>query len=115
MRKGKEMVQIDIDYIFEKMGNVGLYYLRGDLSSDREDGLKVLLMRALHGTDRAVINLRNVSYIDERCMRLLRLAYKISLRLRKPIIITEIPENYIEEIFDHGTERSEEAYQLLND
>jgi anti-anti-sigma regulatory factor len=103
-----------IDYIFEKVGNVGLYYLRGKLTSDKEDSLKLLLMRALHRTDRAVINLRDVSCIDDSCMKLLIRAYKISLRMKKLLIIAEPPEDYMEEIFDLGKKNSKKEYRLFS-
>lgn len=89
-----------MNFTFEKYEEVGIFKLTGHLASDHEDELKLLLMRAVHSIDRAVLNLKEVIGIDARCLKLLRKAYCMSVRLKNPIILTEVPEQYISEIFN---------------
>jgi len=88
----------EVEYTYERIGDIGLFNLNGDLVKSCIGDLKVLLMRAVYADEKAVINLRNVQTIDMVCLNLLRDAYWTSIRLRKPIIITEVPERYIEHI-----------------
>ena len=89
-----------MNFTFEKYEEVGIFKLAGHLTSDHEDELKLLLMRAVYSIDRAVLNLKEIIGIDARCLRLLRKAYCMSVRLKNPIILTEVPEMYISEIFN---------------
>lgn len=88
-----------IDFTFEQFNNVGIFNLSGELTAEHEDELKLLLMRAIHSMDRAVLNLKKVTRIDMTCFNLLRKAYCTSLRLKSPIILTEVPRTYITEIY----------------
>ena len=87
----------------ESFKNVGIFTISGDISSEHEDSLKLLLMNAVHGVNRSVLNFRDVNRINRNCHRLLNKAYRTSLRLKNPIIITEIPETYLPEIFSCET------------
>ncbi len=89
-----------MNFSFEKYEDVGIFKLTGHITADHEDTLKLMLMRAVHSMDRAVLNLKDVSVIDSRCLRLLKKAYRMSVRLKNPIILTEVPAQYITEIFD---------------
>ena len=89
-----------MNFTFEKYEEVGVFKLSGHLTSDHEDELKLLLMRAVHSIDRAVVNLKEVIGIDAKCLRLLRKAYCMSVRLKNPIILTEVPKKYVSEIFN---------------
>jgi anti-anti-sigma regulatory factor len=94
-----EAMNKKINFTFEQFNNVGIFNLIGELSTEHEDELKLLLMRAIHSMDRAVLNMKKVTSIDITCFSLLRKAYCTSLRLKSPIIITDIPVNYISEIY----------------
>jgi anti-anti-sigma regulatory factor len=83
----------------ESFENVGIFTISGELSSDHEDNLKLLLMKAVHGISRSVLNFRGVNRINRNCLKLLNKAYRTSLRLKNPIIMTEVPETYLPEIF----------------
>ena len=85
---------------FEELDNVGIFTFKGEITTTQEDDLKMLLMRAIHGIDRAVLNFRKVTRIDIVCRELLRKAYCTSIRLKNPIIMTEVPKNYLSEIFN---------------
>ncbi len=89
----------NINFTFEQFNNVGIFNLIGELTAEHEDELKLLLMRAIHGMDRAVLNMKKVSRIDLTCFNLIRKAYCTSLRLKNPIILTEVPRNYINGIY----------------
>lgn len=88
-----------INFTYEQFNNVGIFNLNGELTSEHEDELKLLLMRAIHGVDRAVLNMKKVTRIDGTCFNLLRKAYCTSLRLKSPIILTEVPKDYINGIY----------------
>lgn len=98
-----------IDFTFEQLDNVGVFNLFGELTSEHEDELKLLLMRAIHSIDHAVLNLKKVSGIDRTCLTLLRKAYCTSIRLKSPIILTEVPGNYVHEIYNCETSDSSET------
>ena len=89
-----------MNFTFEQFNHVGIFNLMGELTAAHEDELKLLLMRAIHGVDRAVLNMKKVTRIDSACFKLLRKAYCTSLRLKNPIILTEVPRNYITEIYN---------------
>lgn len=84
---------------YEINKGIGIYSLSGKLTSRHEDDLKIVLMRALYNTERAVINLKEVSNIDESCLDLLKNAYCTSLRLKNPVIMTGIAREYADRIF----------------
>lgn len=88
-----------INFTFEQFNNVGIFNLIGELTAEHEDELKLLLMRAIHSMDRAVLNMKRVTRINLTCLNLLRKGYCTSIRLKSPIIITEVPANYINEIY----------------
>ena len=92
-----------MDVSIENLGNVGIFTFTGELTSKHEDDLKIFLMRAIHGIDRAVLNFRRVTRIDFVCRQLLRKAYCTSVKLKNPIIMTELPRNCMSEIFHCGT------------
>jgi anti-anti-sigma regulatory factor len=89
-----------MDVSFEKLENVGIFTFEGAITTKQENDLQILLMKAIHGIDRAVLNFRKVTRIDFVCRELLRKAYCTSVRLKNPIIITEVPRNYLSEIFN---------------
>jgi anti-anti-sigma regulatory factor len=94
------LAQTKINYSFEQNDNVGIFSFINEITSAQEDDLKIVLMRAVYSIDRAVLNFKRVSRIDRSCITLLRKAYCTSLRLKNPIILTEIPDKYISELFD---------------
>ncbi|MEN8264279.1 MAG: hypothetical protein ABFR82_12535 [Nitrospirota bacterium] len=85
---------------FEELENIGIFTFRGELTTKQEDDLKMLLMKAIHSSDRSVLNFRKVTKIDITCRELLRKAYCTSVRLKNPIIMTEIPKSYLPEILN---------------
>lgn len=93
----------DMPYKFERLGDVGIFTLNGELQSEHEDDLKLLLMRAMHSIERAVLNFKSVTEIDGICLQLLNRAYCASVRLKKPLILTNVPEHYLTELFSCQT------------
>ena len=89
-----------IHYTYEEFGNTGVFYISGDLTDEHEDELQLLLMRAIHSLKRAVLNLKKVTQIKPGSLALLRKAYCTSIRLKNPLILTQVPENYIAEIYN---------------
>ena len=87
----------------ESFEKVGIFTISGDISSKHEDNLKLLLMKAVHGVYRSVLNFRGVNRINRKCLKLLNKAYCTSLRLKNPIIMTEIPAAYLPDIFSCGS------------
>lgn len=79
------MIQKTIDLEYENNNGVGIYFLVGELTEHQEDDLKLILMRALYNTERAVINLKNVSLIGNSCLKLLNNAYCTSIRLKRSL------------------------------
>ena len=92
-----------INFTFEQFGNVGIFNLTGELTAEHEDELNLLLMRAIHRNGRAVLNLKKVTRIDLICLKLLEKAYCASIRLKNPIILTELPKHYSSELFNLQT------------
>jgi anti-anti-sigma regulatory factor len=88
-----------IDSHYEKNDGVGIYSVSGRLTAEQEGDLKMILMKALYSTERAVINFRDITEIDNSCLRLLRNAYCTSIHLKSPIIMTGIPQEYADGIF----------------
>lgn len=84
-----------MDFSFEQVGSVGIFILRGELTSDCEDGLKLVLMKAIHSMDRGVLNFKEVTLIDHKCLQLIKQAYAASVRIKNPLILTEVPQNYL--------------------
>lgn len=89
----------NINFTFKQFDNVGIFNLFGELTAEYQDELKLLLMRAIYGMDRAVLNLKKVTSIDFTCLNLLRNAYCASIRLKNPLILTEVPVIYLNEIY----------------
>lgn len=89
----------NILYKFETSGNVGIFTLNGELHAEHEDELTMLLMKALHGIERAVVNLKKVTRISNTCLQLFNKAYHTSVRLRNPLIFTEVPQKYLSDLF----------------
>ena len=87
----------------ESFENIGIFTLSGNISSEHEDHLNLLLMKAVHGLHKSVLNFKGVNKINRNCLKLLNRAYCTSLRLKNPIILTEIPETYLPDIFSCGT------------
>ena len=92
-----------INFTFEQLENVGIFNLFGELTAEHQDELKLLLMRATHGIDRAVLNLKKVTRIDFTCLKSLKKAYCTSIRLKSPLILTEVPVIYLTEIYNCET------------
>lgn len=108
------LTQTNINLHYEENGVVGIFSLSGELTADQEDDLKIMLMRALYRTERAVVNFKDVSKINNSCIKLLNNAYCTSIRLRNPIIITGIPQEYIDRVF-HCEEKEYRSFQLETD
>jgi anti-anti-sigma regulatory factor len=89
-RAGRRM-----DFAFEQVGSVGIFILKGELTGDSEDVLKIVLMKAIHSMDRGVLNFKEVTRIDHKCLQLIKQAYAASVRLKTPLILTEVPQNYV--------------------
>ena len=98
----------------ESFENVGIFKISGDISSDHEDSLKLLLMKAVNGLHRSVLNLRGAKNITANCLKLLNKAYCTSLRLKNPIIMIEVPETYQSEIFSCKSLTSDFTIQQNN-
>ncbi len=96
-------MNIKMNFTFEQLDNVGVFNLFGELTAEHQDELKLLLMRATHGIDRAVLNLKKVTRIDFTCLKLFRKAYCTSIRLMNPLILTEVPVIYLTEIYNCET------------
>ncbi len=84
-----------IDYTFEQVMHVGIFSLKGELTGDCADELKLILMRAIHSTDRSVLSLKDVTAIDQTCRALIRNAYCVSLRMKSSLIIIDSDESLI--------------------
>jgi len=91
-----------MDFSFEQVGSVGIFILKGELTKDCEDGLKLVLMKAIHSMDRGVLNFKEVTRIDHKCLQLIRQAYTASVRIKNPLILTEVPQNYLPAIMMMG-------------
>lgn len=76
-----------MEYTFKKIGHVGIYKFHGELTSEYESDLLLLLMRAFYKYERVVIDLHNVKKIDQSCTCLLNKAYLASKRFNKPFIL----------------------------
>lgn len=87
---------------FERKEGFGIVTFSSDLTKNNEKDLNLLLMRAINGIDRAVLNMRNVVKIDVECMKLLQEAYHTSLRLKNPMIVTGLSANYRRELFQNN-------------
>lgn len=107
-------MQKTIDLQYENTGGVGIYSLAGELTMQQGDDLKLILMRALYNTERAVINLKNVSMIDNSCLKLLNNAYCTSIRLKSSVIVTGIPRQYADGILSCN-EKGERDIQFAKD
>ena len=90
-----------MDFTFEQVGRVGIYILRGELTGDCEDSLKIVLMKAIHSMDRAVLNFKKVAWIDPKCLQLIRQAYFTSVRMKNPLILTDVPQKYLSDMIKH--------------
>ena len=98
-RKTKMNLIKNISYTFETSGKIGIFALNGELNAEHENDLSVLLMKAIYGIERAVVNLKEVTKISSPCLQLLNRGYCTSLRLRRPLILTEVPRKYISEMY----------------
>jgi anti-anti-sigma regulatory factor len=108
------ITQTKINLHYEENCGVGIFSLSGELTADQEDDLKIMLMRALYSTERAVVNFKDVSKINHSSIKLLKNAYCTSIRLRNPIIITGIPQEYIDRVFDYE-EKHYRSFQSVTD
>jgi anti-anti-sigma regulatory factor len=82
-----------MEVTFEQVGTVGIFKFRGELTGDHEENLKLILMRAIHSIDRAVLNFKKVTWIDLECLQLVKQAYLTSVRLKNPLILIEVPKS----------------------
>lgn len=94
-----------MNYTFEQVGRVGIFILRGELTGDCEDSLKIVLMKAIHSMDRAVLNFKKIAWIDPKCLQLIRQAYFTSVRLKNPLILTDVPQNYLPDMMKNKNDR----------
>ena len=94
-----ERSKSDMNILFEQQGNTGIYNFNGTIGKRYENDLRDLLIHAIHGMDRAVLNFKNVTKIDKQCRNLLKTAYCTSLRLRNPLILTNVPKVYLSDLF----------------
>ena len=85
-------------YEIQKLNNVSVFNLYGELSAEHESELNLLLMRAIHGEDRAVVNLKHITAADTACLTMLRDAYTASQRIRNPLIFIGMRKEYEEDI-----------------
>ncbi len=92
-----------MSYKFEQSGNIGIFDLNGELSSEHENDLSALLLKAIYGIERAVLNLKEVTKISTSCLQLLNRGYCTSLRLKRPIILTAVPKRYISGLYNCDT------------
>jgi ABC-type transporter Mla MlaB component len=76
-----------MEYTFKKIGYLGIYKFHGELTSECENDLLLLLMRSFYKYERVVIDLHNVKKIDQPCISLLKKAYMASKRFNKPFIL----------------------------
>jgi anti-anti-sigma regulatory factor len=100
--------------VFEQIGSVGIFDFSGELTLEHEDNLKIALMRALHSLDRAVLNFKTVTLIDRTCLQLIKEAYYTSVRLKNPLILINLQQNYLMKIF-HRAGEEHAAYSLNTD
>jgi anti-anti-sigma regulatory factor len=77
-------------YTFEEMGHLGIYKFQGELTSECERDLLLILMRAFYKYEQIVIDFHNVKKIDHVCVRLLNKAYLTSKRFKRPFILNGI-------------------------
>lgn len=82
-----------MEVTFEQVGRVGIFKFRGDLTGAHEENLKLILMRAIHSIDRAVLNFDKVTWMDLKCLQLVKQAYLTSVRLKNPLILIEAPQS----------------------
>lgn len=91
----------NINFTLQELNNVRIFNLFGELNTEHEDELSLLLMKAIHSVDhRSVLNLNNITRIDLKCLNLLKKAYCTSVRLKNPLIFTKVPEDYMSDIYD---------------
>ncbi len=90
----------NIDCSFEEYGGIGIFSFGGKLTEEHKDDLNMLLMRAIHSIDRAVLNFSKVKQIDMPSLMQIKKAYYTSIRLKNPLIMTEVPHKYKKELFD---------------
>jgi anti-anti-sigma regulatory factor len=90
----------NLPYKLERSGNIGIFAFNGELSSEHENDLTLILMKAIHNSDRAVLNLKEVTKINSTCLQLLNTAYCTSIRLKKPLILTEVPKKYLSDMYN---------------
>jgi anti-anti-sigma regulatory factor len=85
----KNTVNYKLEIVLSKnMGNVGIYTFYGELVAEHEDEMKLILIRAVHGMDRAVLDFKQVTKIDLTLRKLINEASNTSAKLKKPLILT---------------------------
>lgn len=88
-------------FTLQEINNVKIFNIFGELKTEHEEELGLLLMKAIHSTEyRAVLNLNNVSVIDSGCLNLIKKAYCTSIRLKNPLIVMDAPEDYLPDIYN---------------
>jgi len=103
-----------MELAFEQIGSVGIFNFSGNLTLEYEDNLKIALMRALHSTDRAVLNFKKVDLIDNKCLQLIKEAYYTSVRLKNPLILINLQQDYLSDIV-HRAGEDHAAHALSTD
>ena len=88
-----------IKYTLKKLNDIGFITFSGELTKEHENDLAILMMRAIHSNERVVLNFKKVTRIDSQCMQIFRKAYSLSNRLKNPLIINELQEEYHTELF----------------
>ncbi|TNF53563.1 hypothetical protein EP227_05715 [bacterium] len=76
-----------MEYTFKELGHAGIYKFHGELTSECENDMLLLLMRAFYRYEQVVIDLHSVKKIDQSCTSLLQNVYMASKRLNKPFIL----------------------------
>ncbi len=87
-----------MDFSFDQLENVGIFTFNSEITTEHEDELKILLMRAIYSIDRAILNFKNVSRIDLNCIQLLNRAHYTSVRLKNPLIFINVPRIFLSEL-----------------
>jgi anti-anti-sigma regulatory factor len=104
-----------MEFTFEQVGTIGIFSLRGALTGDNEDHLKIILMRAIHSIDRAVLNFKRVTQIDLKCLQLIKQAYFTSVRLKNPLILIDVPQIYLSDMVENKIDKELIADEITVD
>lgn len=93
-----------MDFNYTQLDNLGIFKFNCELTAEIENDLGIVLMKAIYSIERAVLNLKNVTRIDHNCLQLIKKACQISIRLKRPLILTSIPEHYLQVLSQYKIE-----------